>query len=218
MLNLKEDGNGRVLPVFVCQKMIQRRLRPCPRFLFSSTSFHLNFLLLSSWPSWSCCRLLLAFSCLAGFILLGDTLYIRRLFQEGEEKRNLAKETAPKEITRQTTTKSFNRIVNTTFPQTEIPLPSIFLQFPSRKQLLSRVAKAIHASKETARKRLGGQVGVLGETIRTFGARFGKMRSRESWSRSPESWLYMMRKLIGRVEKIPRIQMSSQNNLKRVVK
>ena len=101
----------------------------------------------------------MAFSCLAGFFLVGDTLYIRRLFQEGEEKRNLAKETAPKEITRQTTTKSFNRIVNTTFPQTEIP-PSVFLQFPSRKQLLSRVAKAIHASKETARKRLGGQIGV----------------------------------------------------------
>ena len=94
----------------------------------------------------------MAFSCLAGFILLGDTLYIKIL---------IAKETAPKEITKQTTTKSFNRIVNTTFPQTEIPLPSIFLQFPSRKQLLSRVAKAIHASKETARKRLGGQVGEL---------------------------------------------------------
>ena len=41
MLNQKEEGfeNGRSSPVFVCQKMIQRRLRPCPRFLFSSTSF-----------------------------------------------------------------------------------------------------------------------------------------------------------------------------------
>ena len=80
-------------------------------------------------------------------------MYIRRLFQEGREKRNHAREAALEGTTRQTT-KSFNPVVNTTFPPTEIPT-SIFFQFPSRKQLLPQVAKAIHASKETARKRRG---------------------------------------------------------------
>ena len=58
----------------------------------------------------------------------------------------------PEERTRQTT-KSFNR-VDTNFPATELST-SVFVQFPSRKQLLSRVAKAIHASKENAKRRGG---------------------------------------------------------------
>ena len=93
----------------------------------------------------------MAFSCLMGFILVGDTLYIRRLFQEGQEKRDHFRETAKNGTTRQTT-KSLNHIFNATIPATEIPT-SIFVQFPSRKQLLSNVAKAIQASKKTAWKR-----------------------------------------------------------------
>ena len=78
-----------------------------------------------------------------GFILVGDTLYIRRLLQE--TRNHVRESTLPEETTRQTT-KSFNHVVNTTFPATEM-VTSVFVQFPSRKQLLSRVAKAIHASK-----------------------------------------------------------------------
>ena len=58
----------------------------------------------------------------------------------------------PEERTRQTT-KSLDR-VNPNFPATEMST-SVFVQFPSRKQLLSRVAKAIHASKENAKRRGG---------------------------------------------------------------
>ena len=93
----------------------------------------------------------MAFSCLMGFILVGDTFYIRRLFQEAQEKRDHFRETAKNGTTRQTT-KSLNHIFKATIPATEIPT-SIFVQFPSRKQLLSNVAKAIQASKKTAWKR-----------------------------------------------------------------
>ena len=74
--------------------------------------------------------------------------------------RNHVRETTLlQEPTRQTT-KSFNRVLNTTFPVTEMST-SGFVQFPSRKQLLSRVAKAIHASKESA-KRWGLRGGIQG--------------------------------------------------------
>ena len=90
----------------------------------------------------------MAFVCLMGFILVGDTLYIRRLLKQGQEIRNNVRETTlPEEGTRQTSRNFNHKILNTaTFPAREM---STFVQFPSRKQLLSRVAKAIRRSKES---------------------------------------------------------------------
>ena len=90
-----------------------------------------------------------------GFILVGDTLYIRRLLKQGQDIRNHIRETTlPEEGTRQTSGNFNHKIVKNTFPAREM---STFVHFPSRKQLLSRVAKAIHTSKESR----GGAQGTL---------------------------------------------------------
>ena len=66
----------------------------------------------------------------------------RRLFEGKDETRNHSR--GEKGGTTKQTNKSLN-VKTVTFPSKEI---STFVQFPSRKQLLSQVAKAINASKK----------------------------------------------------------------------